>query len=148
MVLAAPARSLSLSLCVCVCVRMCVCVCLTLSASLCARGRQEPHEISMLKCYDSTLDGSKSRWSFHTACTCSYWWSVVAGPSAPSLSPSSLSLLPLCVSLCVPLSFSLSLPFSRSLPPCPPPSLYLLHAMCGVNRRVLENHSDWDSHWL
>lgn len=30
--------------------------------------RQEPHEISMLKCYDSVADGSKSRWSFHTAC--------------------------------------------------------------------------------
>ncbi len=30
--------------------------------------RQEPTEVSMLKCYDSITDGSVSRWSFHTAC--------------------------------------------------------------------------------
>jgi len=30
--------------------------------------RQTPTEVSMLKCYDSETDGSKSRWSFHTAC--------------------------------------------------------------------------------
>ncbi len=30
--------------------------------------RQQPHEVSMLKCYDSVTDGSVSRWSFHTAC--------------------------------------------------------------------------------
>lgn len=30
--------------------------------------RQQPNEISMLKCYDSITDGSVSRWSFHTAC--------------------------------------------------------------------------------
>ncbi|MEE2688008.1 MAG: CmcJ/NvfI family oxidoreductase [Pseudomonadota bacterium] len=29
--------------------------------------RQEPNEVSMLKCYDSVTDGSVSRWSFHTA---------------------------------------------------------------------------------
>ncbi len=29
---------------------------------------QTPNEVSMLKCYDSVLDGSVSRWSFHTAC--------------------------------------------------------------------------------
>ena len=29
---------------------------------------QTPKEVSMLKCYDSVLDGSVSRWSFHTAC--------------------------------------------------------------------------------
>lgn len=29
--------------------------------------RQEPHEVSMLKCYDSVTDGSVSRWSFHSA---------------------------------------------------------------------------------
>jgi len=29
---------------------------------------QEPHEVSMLKCYDSVTDGSVSRWSFHSAC--------------------------------------------------------------------------------
>lgn len=29
--------------------------------------RQQKHEISMLKCYDSVTDGSVSRWSFHTA---------------------------------------------------------------------------------
>ena len=29
---------------------------------------QKPTEVSMLKCYDSTTDGSVSRWSFHTAC--------------------------------------------------------------------------------
>ncbi|MEM7220593.1 MAG: CmcJ/NvfI family oxidoreductase [Pseudomonadota bacterium] len=29
--------------------------------------RQAPHEVSMLKCYDSVTDGSVSRWSFHTA---------------------------------------------------------------------------------
>ena len=29
--------------------------------------RQAPHEVSMLKCYDSVNDGSVSRWSFHTA---------------------------------------------------------------------------------
>ena len=31
--------------------------------------RQQPNEVSMLKCYDSVTDGSVSRWSFHTACT-------------------------------------------------------------------------------
>ena len=30
--------------------------------------KQTPTEVSMLKCYDSTTDGSVSRWSFHTAC--------------------------------------------------------------------------------
>jgi len=30
--------------------------------------RQQPNEVSMLKCYDSVTDGSVSRWSFHTAC--------------------------------------------------------------------------------
>jgi hypothetical protein len=30
--------------------------------------QQQPHELSMLKCYDSVMDGSMSRWSFHTAC--------------------------------------------------------------------------------
>jgi len=30
--------------------------------------RQEPTEVSMLKCYDSITDGTVSRWSFHTAC--------------------------------------------------------------------------------
>ncbi len=29
--------------------------------------QQQPHEVSMLKCYDSITDGSVSRWSFHTA---------------------------------------------------------------------------------
>ena len=29
---------------------------------------QKPTEVSMLKCYDSIIDGSVSRWSFHTAC--------------------------------------------------------------------------------
>lgn len=29
--------------------------------------RQQPTEVSMLKCYDSITDGSVSRWSFHTA---------------------------------------------------------------------------------
>ena len=29
---------------------------------------QTSTEVSMLKCYDSVLDGSVSRWSFHTAC--------------------------------------------------------------------------------
>ncbi len=37
--------------------------------------RQEPTEVSMLKCYDSITDGSVSRWSFHTACI---------DPTAPS----------------------------------------------------------------
>jgi hypothetical protein len=30
--------------------------------------QQKPHEVSMLKCYDSVTDGSMSRYSFHTAC--------------------------------------------------------------------------------
>ena len=30
--------------------------------------QQKPTEVSMLKCYDSVIDGSVSRWSFHTAC--------------------------------------------------------------------------------
>ena len=30
--------------------------------------QQSSREVSMLKCYDSVLDGSVSRWSFHTAC--------------------------------------------------------------------------------
>src|SRR6516225_2839670 len=30
--------------------------------------RQTPTEVSMLKCYDSVIDGSVSRWSFHSAC--------------------------------------------------------------------------------
>lgn len=30
--------------------------------------KQKPTEVSMLKCYDSVLDGSVSRWSFHSAC--------------------------------------------------------------------------------
>lgn len=29
--------------------------------------RQQPTEVSMLKCYDSVTDGSVSRWSFHTS---------------------------------------------------------------------------------
>ena len=29
--------------------------------------QQKPTEVSMLKCYDSVIDGSVSRWSFHTA---------------------------------------------------------------------------------
>ncbi len=29
--------------------------------------RQQPNEVSMLKCYDSITDGSVSRWSFHSA---------------------------------------------------------------------------------
>ncbi len=39
---------------------------------------QEPHEVSMLKCYDSVTDGSVSRWSFHTACV---------DPTAPADAP-------------------------------------------------------------
>ncbi len=30
--------------------------------------QQKPTEVSMLKCYDSVIDGSVSRWSFHSAC--------------------------------------------------------------------------------
>ena len=30
--------------------------------------QQRPAEVSMLKCYDSVVDGSVSRWSFHSAC--------------------------------------------------------------------------------
>ena len=30
--------------------------------------QQTSTEVSMLKCYDSVIDGSVSRWSFHTAC--------------------------------------------------------------------------------
>ena len=30
--------------------------------------QQAPNEVSLLKCYDSVIDGSVSRWSFHTAC--------------------------------------------------------------------------------
>ena len=30
--------------------------------------QQTPTEVSMLKCYDSVIDGSVSRWSFHSAC--------------------------------------------------------------------------------
>ena len=30
--------------------------------------QQKPTEVSMLKCYDSIIDGSVSRWSFHSAC--------------------------------------------------------------------------------
>ena len=40
--------------------------------------RQEPTEVSMLKCYDSITDGSVSRWSFHTACI---------DPTAPTDAP-------------------------------------------------------------
>ena len=40
--------------------------------------RQEPNEVSMLKCYDSITDGSVSRWSFHTACI---------DPTAPADAP-------------------------------------------------------------
>ena len=40
--------------------------------------QQTPTEVSMLKCYDSTTDGSVSRWSFHTACT---------DPTAPDDAP-------------------------------------------------------------
>ena len=40
--------------------------------------RQEPTEVSMLKCYDSITDGSVSRWSFHTACI---------DPTAPEEAP-------------------------------------------------------------
>ncbi|MEZ5595693.1 MAG: CmcJ/NvfI family oxidoreductase [Pseudomonadales bacterium] len=39
---------------------------------------QQPHEVSMLKCYDSVTDGSVSRWSFHTACI-----DPTAPPDAP-----------------------------------------------------------------
>ena len=38
--------------------------------------KQQPHEISMLKCYDSVTDGSVSRWSFHSAC---YDWTAPEG---------------------------------------------------------------------
>ena len=40
--------------------------------------RQQPHEVSMLKCYDSITDGSVSRWSFHSACI---------DPTAPADAP-------------------------------------------------------------
>ena len=40
--------------------------------------RQEPTEVSMLKCYDSVTDGSVSRWSFHSACI-----DPTAPPDAP-----------------------------------------------------------------
>ena len=40
--------------------------------------QQQPHEVSMLKCYDSVTDGSVSRWSFHTACV---------DPTAPADAP-------------------------------------------------------------
>ncbi len=40
--------------------------------------QQQPHEVSMLKCYDSVTDGSVSRWSFHTACV---------DPTAPKDAP-------------------------------------------------------------
>ncbi len=40
--------------------------------------RQKPHEVSMLKCYDSVTDGSVSRYSFHTACI---------DPTAPDAAP-------------------------------------------------------------
>ncbi len=38
--------------------------------------QQQPHEVSMLKCYDSVTDNSVSRWSFHSAC---YDWTAPAG---------------------------------------------------------------------
>ena len=40
--------------------------------------QQKPSEVSMLKCYDSVVDGSVSRWSFHTACI---------DPTAPDNAP-------------------------------------------------------------
>ena len=40
--------------------------------------KQKPTEVSMLKCYDSVLDGSVSRWSFHSACV---------DPTAPENAP-------------------------------------------------------------
>ena len=40
--------------------------------------RQQPTEVSMLKCYDSVTDGSVSRWSFHSACD---------DPTAPADAP-------------------------------------------------------------
>lgn len=40
--------------------------------------QQEPHEVSMLKCYDSVTDGSVSRWSFHSA---------AVDPTAPADAP-------------------------------------------------------------
>ena len=40
--------------------------------------RQQPTEVSMLKCYDSVTDGSVSRWSFHSACI---------DPTAPADAP-------------------------------------------------------------
>lgn len=40
--------------------------------------QQQPHEVSMLKCYDSITDGSVSRWSFHSACV---------DPTAPEDAP-------------------------------------------------------------
>jgi len=40
--------------------------------------QQKPTEVSMLKCYDSTTDGSVSRWSFHSACV---------DPTAPDDAP-------------------------------------------------------------
>ena len=40
--------------------------------------QQRPDEVSMLKCYDSVVDGSVSRWSFHTACV---------DPTAPADAP-------------------------------------------------------------
>ncbi len=39
---------------------------------------QQATEVSMLKCYDSTMDGSVSRWSFHSACI---------DPTAPADAP-------------------------------------------------------------
>jgi hypothetical protein len=40
--------------------------------------QQKSTEVSMLKCYDSIIDGSVSRWSFHSACT---------DPTAPADAP-------------------------------------------------------------
>ncbi|MCB1739214.1 MAG: hypothetical protein KDK91_02515 [Gammaproteobacteria bacterium] len=40
--------------------------------------QQQPNEVSMLKCYDSVLDGSVSRWSFHAA---------TIDPTAPADAP-------------------------------------------------------------
>ncbi len=40
--------------------------------------KQKPTDVSMLKCYDSVLDGSVSRWSFHSACV---------DPTAPANAP-------------------------------------------------------------
>jgi len=46
--------------------------------------RQQPTEVSMLKCYDSITDGSVSRWSFHSA---------AVDPTAPKDAPNRRNLV-------------------------------------------------------